>query len=373
MAISDFKPIDDNSTTPNGEYHDANMPVGAAIAHRLVNNIQFTAQNRLAKQSKTWDCTIADDENLTTFSGSAGDATTIMGYSGSVGGLSQADDQTVGLEVSTHPSVPLAIPFGWRLSPGARRIHVRVAVDVQNMTGSMYAYGVDQGGRTFPRVGATDEVPSEMAFAPATNFFTTEIRAESSYAEMGPTSLSGTGGLSYYDLEIEVPGRLDGGGTPNINYKQDNVTIFLCIQSGVDQTVGVSAGINPTSPALFTGNRVINLNNSMAKYIQQRNPGKYHRVCKFDYTGTDRTSSWHQVVQMRPADVTLAPYDSLNPESFILWPAIPPDVVPASLVGGAGSNAGAAPGTGLQNGDTFTIYPVTRFNIYSVTIEESFA
>jgi hypothetical protein len=254
-------------------------------------------------------------------------------------------------------------------------LNVRVALEVLNMTGSMYAFLIDSNGAASPRAGAIFGGVSgrnNITFAPPTNFFTPDIQAEPSYVEMGPTSLSGTNGMSYYDLTINIPARASGSNFTEQKYQNESVTVMLNFQGGVDQTAGISETVNPISPALAVGNRALNTNSNFAKNTNQRNPGKFHRVCKFDYPGTTRLESWHHVMMLRPGDATIAPYSNLNPEQFILWPAIPADVVPTSLVGGAGENAGASPGTGLQNGDTFTIYPCTQFNVYSVTIEESY-
>jgi len=109
----------------------------------------------------------------------------------------------------------------------------------------------------------------------------------------------------------------------------------------------------------------------MAKYANNTNPGKYHKVVKIDYTDASVIQTWHHIVQLRPYDATVDAFSSGNPETFVLWPAIPAAGVPPDLVGGgAGSGAGAAPNTGLRNGDSITLYDITQFNIYAIAVEE---
>jgi hypothetical protein len=370
MAISNYKAITDGVGTTENLYTDT-LPVGAAIANRLVNNTQFIAQSRLAKQSKSWDCTVVDDESLSTFSGSSSDPSAFVGYSGSVGGTTQSDVETVGFQFSTHPSMPLAIPFGWRLSPGAREIKVRVALQVMAATGSMYAFVSTETGADYPTAGTfTPGTSTRFNLPTGNNFFTTEIRAENSYAEMGPTSLSGTNGLSYYELTIEIPRGASGAFYES---QFQNATILLCFQSGYDNVTYDSTAVATTSPALTTGNRVLRTTRDMGSYLGIKNPGKFHKIVNLTYFGdVDRTDSWHQVVQLRPADPTTAPFDQLNPEALVLWPAIPPEVVPPSLVGGAGSNSAAPEGSGLLAGATIDVYSVAQFNLFSVSIEENY-
>ncbi len=371
MSIPSFKPMDDGIfVLPDAKWHGfigAKNPLGAAIANRFINNSQFIAQNRLAAHSKAWDCCLVDEDSTTTMSGSA-TPSGFLGHSGSVGGLAQNDAATLGFEFSTHPAMPLAIPFGWRLSPGASQINVRVALNVQNAEGAMYAYLVENNRAASPRIVAVDGRNDETY--EATEFFTSDIRAESSYAALATTATSGTSGLSYYDLEINIPGRYTGVENEVHSY-DNNATVFLCFQSGVQLASGSTPSLNATAPALERGNRMLTTNSNMSKYANIRNPGKNHNVIKLSYTDTDKTETWHQIVQMRPADLSLAPFNASNPEQYIIWPSVPTDVVPPSLTDG--TNSFAAEGTGLLLGDQFNLYPVTQFNVYSVSIQESYS
>ncbi len=367
MSISSFKPIDDGSGLPDdSKWQGQNNPLGAAIADRLVNNTQFIAQNRLAAHSKVWDSCLTDNTSTSNMQSSVSLPSDFVGYPGNVGGTMQNDEETRGLEFSTHPSLPLAIPFGWRVSPGAKKINVRVALSVENIAGGMYAYCTINGGSAAPRLPAIENLDvAESTYEPPTDFFTSDIRAEDSYVEAALTSTNGTAGLSYYDLEIDLADR-SGSTVQSINYSYTGV-VFLCFQSGVDGSGGTQ-NINTTNPALQKGNRLITTTSNMQKYATSKNPGKYHRVIKFTHSDTVREETWHQVIQLRPADVSLAPFDSLNSEQFVIYPSIPSDVVPPSLTGGP--NADAAEGTGIES--TFDIYPITKFKVYSVSIQEKY-
>jgi hypothetical protein len=173
--------------------------------------------------------------------------------------------------------------------------------------------------------------------------------------------------MSYYTLQIEIPGKLDGSDFQEHSYQEGE--IFLCFQSGYDP-VGGTEQVNATGPALSRGNRALKTADNMSKYSTTQNPGKFHKLIKFTHTDTARTETWHHVLQLRPFDVSLAPYNASNPSEYILWPAIPPDVVPPALTEGAGS--GASEGTGLQLSDNYDIYDLTVFTIVSVSIEESY-
>lgn len=376
MGISDYKPIDNNAGTP-AKWHNEDSPIGAAIANRLLNNTQWIAQNRLSKSSKVWDGTIANDETLGNFA-SRSLPSGLTGYEGYLGGGSLVSDpETIGVQFSTHPGLPMTIPFGWRLSPGARFLDVRVAMTVENANGGMAAFA-RLNGSTFPSVPIAEEI-DELEYKPPANFtpsaggfFNTLTRSDSdSYKEVAPTSASGTAGLSYYSFRIEIPGTLNGTDFQNTSYEEDNCKVFLAFQSGYDaSSIGAETIHNGTDPSLSQGNRMLKSAVDMSKYANNTSPGKLHKVIKLNYSDVPMTETWHHVVQMRPSDPTVAPFDPSNQISYVLWPAVPPGGVPPSLTGGAG--AGADESVGLHKGDSFSIYDLTKFTILSVTIEESF-
>lgn len=366
--ITNYKPIDNGAGAVGAFETDA--PFGAAIANRLVNNTQWIHQNRLATHSKSWDYTIVNDTNLTTFS-SAGNPSGVKGYKGYIGGGSLTDDpDTIGVQFSTHPSTPMTIPFAWRLSPGAKFININIAMQIDNAIGGMAAFA-RFGGQVIP---SAPTVPDRRldTFAPpgvATDFFNETTRTDypNTYQEVALTSTNGTNGMSYYQLQIEVPGKLDDNNFQEHSYEEGE--IFLCFQSGYDPAGGTEQ-VNNTGPALSRGNRALKTNDFMAKYSGTTNPGKLHKLIKFTHTGTAREETWHHVLQLRPFDLTRAPFHAANPSEYVLWPSLPPDVVPPSLTEGAGS--GATEGTGLQLGDNYDIYDLTVFTIVSVAIEESY-
>lgn len=372
MPITSYKPIDNASGAP-GQWHANDNPLGAAIANRLINNTQWIVQNRLSKHSKSWDATRSTDTTLTIFS-DATDGSTLSGYQGYLGGGSLVSDpDTIGVQFSTHPGTPMTIPLGWKLSPGARYLTIRVAMRVENANGGMAAF-CRVNGDNFPSLPISDEVNTDT-FEPPSDFFNTETRAATdAYKEVTLTSVDGTNGTSYYELQIEVQPedgdpRLTGDFYMDLGYESDNCHVFLCFQSGYDPVGGTEA-VNSTAPALSRGNRALKTSDNMTKYASNTNPGKLHKVIKLTHTDTARTETWHHVVQLRPFDATVAPFSASNPSEYILWPSIPSDVVPPELTEGAGS--GASPGTGLSPGDSYDIYDLTKFTILSVTIEESF-
>jgi hypothetical protein len=370
-GITEYKPVDDGAGTTDNWY-TTNHPMGAAIGQRFANNSSWLAQNRLNKSSKTWDCTDSSDTSTSTFKNSAGDSSKILGYTGNVGGASASDTDTIGFQFSTHPGAPLAMPLGWRLSPGAGKIKVRLTMEVLNATGSVYAALVNGDGGVYPASGFAEVDRSTYSPLVAGNFFNAEIRAADSYAEVDPTSGAGTSGYSYYELDIDLA-RFSGSVPINGGY-DDDATIVLFFQSGVDvSSAGThQVGAGP-SAALTTGNRVLRTTSNMSKYANNTNPGKYHKVIKIDYTDASVTETWHHIVQLRPHDVTVNAFAVSNSETFVLWPSIPPAGVPPSLVGGGGgTNTGALEDTGLLNGDNFTMYDITQFNIFSVTVEEEY-
>jgi len=366
--INNYKPIDNGAGAVGAFETDA--PFGAAIANRLVNNTQWIHQNRLATHSKSWDYTITSNTSLVQF-GSAGTPSDVKGYTGYVGGGSLTDDpDTIGVQFSTHPSVPMAIPFTWKLSPGAKFININIAMKIDNAIGGMAAFARFNGAQIPLAATATPGNPT--TFSPpgvATNFFNESTRTDypDAYQEVALTSTNGTSGMSYYQLQIEIPNKLDDNNFSD-EYYQDG-EIFLCFQSGYDPAGGTEQ-VNHTGPALSRGNRALKSNDHMSKYSGNTNPGKLHKLIKFTHTGTAREETWHHVLQMRPSDVSRAPYTSGNHVEYILWPALPPDVVPPSLTDGAGS--GASEGTGLQLADSYDIYDLTVFTIVSVSIEESY-
>lgn len=370
-GITNYKPVTDGAGTTENWYTIQN-PMGAAIAQRFANNASWLAQNRLMKCSKTWDCTKSNDSSTSTFASSAGVGADIVGYTGKVGGTSTNDPTTSGLQFSTHPGAPLAIPLGWKLSPGASKIKVRLTMEILNATGSVYAACVYGNGAIYPGVSYPDVNTS--TYMPNTDgeFFNAEMRAENSYAELPPTTVSGTNGYSYHELTIDLAPFT--GSVPRNGTYDDDASIVLFFQSGVDltsaatQTVGAAVG---GAAALTIGNRVLRTTANMAKYANNTNPGKYHKVVKIDYTDASVIQTWHHIVQLRPYDASVDAFSSGNPETFVLWPAIPAQGVAPDLVGGgAGSGAGAAPNTGLRNGDSITLYDITQFNIYAIAVEE---
>jgi len=366
--ITNHKPIDNGAGAVGAFEQDA--PFGTAIANRLVNNTQWLYQNRLATHSKSWDYTIVNDTNLSTFT-SAGTPSDVKGYRGYVGGGSLTDDpDTIGVQFSTHPTVPMTIPFGWKTTPGARFININIAMKIENAAGGMAAFVRFSDGSVIPAAPTAPE-PNSETFAPptvATDFFNEDFRTNytTAYKQVELTSTNGTSGMSYYRLTIDL-------GTLDENKFYDRSTqvgqIFLCFQSGYDP-VGGTEQVNPDVPALSRGNRALITNSDMIKYSGNTNPGKLHKLIKFTHTATAREETWHHVLQMRPSDLTRTPFHADNPVEYILWPALPPDVVPPSLTAGGGS--GASDGTGLQLGDSFDIYDLTVFTIVSVSIEESF-
>jgi len=370
-GIDDYNPVDDGAGTTD-DWYTENNPLGAAIAQRFANNSVWLGQNRLNKSSKTWDCTVSSDSSPSTFSTSAGDATKILGYTGEVGGSSTSDTETIGFQFSSHPGAPVAIPIGWKLSPGAGRIKVRIAMEVLGAPGAMYIHPF--GAVASPGLPVTN--PNTFMPLVAGEFFNPLIRGSQGYQELALSSTNGTDGSSYYELITEW-GRFEAGSEDVVRQFNDDISIVIFFQSGVDLTSPETLQIGSSSPsaveaALTTGNRVIRTNSNMSKYSGVRNPGKYHRVAKFDYNaGTPWEQTWHHVEQLRPYDFTIGAFHSSNPETFVLWPSIPSTGVPPSLTGGGGGmNAGALEGTGLLNGDSFSLYPITQFNIYSITVEE---
>lgn len=375
-GITDYKPIDDGTGTTDNWYTEDN-PMGGAIGQRFANNSSWLAQNRLNKSSKTWDCTVSSETLTSTFNNSAGDSTKILGYTGEVGAVSTNDTETIGFQISSHPGAPLAMPLGWRLSPGAGKIKVRLTMEVLGAQGGIYAALVNGEGAVYPAMGFAETESTTFAPLVAGNFFNAEIRATDAYSTVELTSTNGTSGYSYYELTIDLS--VFSGTDVRRALYDDDASIVLFFQSGVDLTSAEFPQIGASSPsdvvaALTTGNRVIRTSSNMAKYAGVRNPGKLHRVAKFDYNaGTPWDETWHHIVQLRPYEFDIGAFHSNNDETFVLWPSIPPTGVPPSLTGGGGGvNAGALEGTGLLNGDSFTTYAITQFNIYSVTVEEEY-
>ena len=375
-GITDHKPIDNGAGTTDNWYTEDN-PMGAAIGQRIANNTSWLAQNRLNKSSKTWDCTVSSDSSTSTFSTSAGDSTKVLGYTGNVGGVSTSDTETIGLQISSHPGAPLALPLGWRLSPGAGKIKVRIAMEVLGAQGGIFAALINGDGAVYPTMGFPTVNPTTFAPLVAGQFFNAEIRATDAYSTVELTSTNGTDGYSYYELTIDMS--VFSGTDVRRTLYDDDASIVLFFQSGVDLTSPETLQVGATSPdaleaALTTGNRVLRTNSNMAKYAGVRNPGKYHRVAKIEYnSGTPWDETWHHVVQLRPYKHTLGAFAHTNAETFVLWPSIPPTGAPPSITGGGGGmNAGALEGTGLLNGDSFTLYPITQYNIYSITVEEEY-
>tara|TARA_R100001198_G_scaffold93428_2_gene74244 strand:+ start:2081 stop:3202 length:1122 start_codon:yes stop_codon:yes gene_type:complete len=373
MPIDSYKPIDNAAGAP-AKWHAGDNPIGAAIANRLINNTQWIVQNRQCKQSKSWDATRSTDTTLSNWA-DADDGSTLTGYQGYLGGGTAVfDTDTVGVQFSTHPGTPMTIPLGWKLSPGARFLTIRVAMRVDNANGGMAAF-CRLNGDIFPSLPISDDVNRDT-FEPPSDFFNSETRAATdAYKEVTLTSVDGTNGTSYYELEIEIQPqdgnpRLTGDSYVDLDYENDNCAIFLCFQSGYDPVGGTEQVAGPASlgPALNRGNRALKTNQLMSKYANNTNPGKYHKVIKLTHTDTARTETWHHVVQLRPFDVTKTPFAANNEAEYILWPSVPADVVPPEL----GANSGASPDTGLRPGDSFNIYDVTKFTILSVTVEESF-
>jgi len=366
MAINNYKPVDDQTGTPNSDFSQPGLPLGAAIPDRYINNIQFSLQNRLAKMAKNWDAT-ATSELGATFSG---EGTNIKGYPGNLGGAPIANvPYTRGMQFSTHPALPLCIPFQMDISPGARQIKVRVACNVENVDGGMMAWAVDRN-KTIFGVPPNIEDFNVDTYAPTPNFFTAEARATNQYQPMSRTSISGYNGMSYFEMTIDLNNRYDAAG-PELNTvappNNHRDFIFIAFQSGIGPLSGTStiAGTAFTDPGIRTGNRVVRTKDQFQKYAGTQDPGALHEAVRFLPKGLDLTESYHHVVQTKPTNGSISYYDITQNEELVIYPALLPNRV------GQGSGiADRDTGVGIEVGDVFERYPITLFTIYSVSIEE---
>jgi len=369
MAINNYKPVDDQTGTPNGDFSQQGLPLGAAIPDRYINNIQYSLQNRLAKMGKNWDAT-ATSEAGAVFSG---EGSNLEGYPGNLGGGPVAAvPYTKGLQFSTHPALPLCIPFQMDISPGARQIIVRVACNVENAAGGMMAWAVDRNKEVYGVPPNIEDFNVE-SYAPTPNFFTAAARATNQYQAANLTSATGFNGMSYFEMTIDLNDRYNATGpalntvAPPNNHKD---FVFIAFQSGIGALSSIStiAGTAFTDPGIRIGNRVVRTTDSFQKYAGTQDPGALHEVVRFLPKSLSLTESYHHVVQTAPTNGAISYYDASQGENLVIYPALLPDRVGEGSADG--SNAVAESGSGIEVGDVFERYPVTLFTIYSVSIEE---
>ena len=375
MSISEYKSIDDQSLTPNGDPMQPDLPLGAAIPNRLTNNMQFSLQNRLRRHAKTWDAARSTDTGATF----ENEGNVIIGHNGNfAGAANQTVPYTTGMQFSTHPACPLVVPFRFDLSPATRKIKVRVALTCQNAPGGMMAYGV-YGVNDNRLMGLDANIEDFNAETheppPAGNFFTAEIRATDQYAEVGLTSVVGYLGMSYYELEIDLNRfRTGEPSTAPVNEITD-ATILLAFQSGYNAAAGTtttlkahgaSTGISIEQP----GNRIIHLADNFNKYVGIKDVGADHEVVVMTPKLVPPGESWHQVLATYTDDPAQSAYGGGVEEHLLIWPPIDPARI--GIGSAAEGFATASTGTGIETGDTITRYPVSLFTLYSVTIQEEY-
>ena len=372
MAISDYKPIDDQTANPNGSYAQADLPFSAGLANRHANNIQFTLQNRMPRRAKTWDsCT-------TTLSGVnlSAEGADFVGYTGNFGGVAGVEvPYTKGLQFSTHPALPLCIPFQCSISPAARFIHVNVAAVIENAEGGMMAYALDGNNNEVLGLPPNIEGFNSDTAAPTPDFFTADARATTQFQRCGLTSVNGYNGLSYFRMTIPTNRHDVGAEVKSVRRNQDHKdTIFLAFQSGVDFPSVAPAIIDGTAftdPTFFVAGRVVRTKENFQKYSGTQDPGALHEVIQFIPKDTDITEFWAHCLQTVPSNPTISAYDASQREELVIYPG-----VPATLIGeGSGASAGGSgspTGTGIEVGDTFFRYPITKYTIHSVSIEEEY-
>lgn len=382
MTILNYKPFAlEAETAPTGPFQN-NFPLGAAIPNRIVNNAQFIAQNRLKRGCKTWDAcrTFTSGGNPPdSFSSGSLEGSDLVGHNGNfAGSANQNVPYTQGLQFSTHPAVPLGIPFLFPVSPGARFIDVYVTAQIDNAAGGIMAEGFfqDLGGMrpmaqqcSVELLNFTNFAAPVMNSGTATDFFTSDIRASTQYQEAQPSATAGFNGMSYFKVTIPLVDRLEGLQIKKMDTQPVMCSIILSFQSGIDFTPTTRATANVP---LRLGNREVTMNDNFSKFAGSLDPGAYHKVFKFSYPLTDRTESWHHALAAYPEDLSVSAYSSSGREKMLIWPAIPANDVEQGSADPV-SNSTAPDGSGFSQGDNIEEYDITVFKLYSISIEERYS
>jgi hypothetical protein len=381
MTILNYKPLAlEAENIPTGPFQN-DFPLGAAIPNRYINNSQFIAQNRLRRGCKTWDaCRTFSNTGNPPVSPAALEGNNLIGHLGNfAGSAAQTVPYTEGLQFSTHPAVPLGIPFLFPVSPGARFIDVYISAQIDNAAGGIMAEGFfqDSGGMrpmaqqcSVELLNFTNFAAPVMNSGTATDFFTSGIRASTQYQEAQPTATAGFNGMSYFKVTIPLSDRLEGLQIKRMDTQPVMSSIILSFQSGID--FGSLVTRATANQPLRLGNREVTMNDNFSKFAGSLDPGAYHKVFKFSYPLTDRIESWHHALAAYPEDLSVSAYSSSGREKMLIWPGIPANDVEQGSADPV-SNSTAPDGSGFSQGDNVEEYDITVFKLYSVSIEERYS
>jgi len=424
MTKAVYKPIDetDSYTLVTG----ALSPVPIALYERLASNGQYLLRNRLRKSNMFWTgattsnvtdpATVKPDDLIGTYNSALSYTTQDVAVPGN-------DPQTYGLQFSTHIAEPylLTVPmdslFGTDEGGFPNPIEgfkVRLCLRIEEADMDVLAWirrrdksstededVIRYGGNGNPINLINSAFPSRFEGDGYKTALELNTAGEgTALVNMTKTSVTGTDGCSYYELDIPSIHTLEGDYLSDpVNYNTKDfsnpasrfvlseynlVLSFLSKAGDLMQTAKIKSFIDrDITPSIFLGSGAyVELNQTFAtvsgKFAIDVPPGKFHAMAKIFYNtsaagmppGVDYT--WHHVLQMIPIENTTPNINNLfNPNTIdnpwsssynaglVLYPSIPymPTTLNPTLTAGAAT------------GSTIELYYLSKATLFSVTAE----
>lgn len=367
-----YRPIDNGNEFNLGD----NPALSSAIEQAIQNNAADMQFFRRQRRGATWHPGPTTQTVATAFV-----ETDLQGYFDTY--IPGFNPETIGLQFSTHPSKPLVLPLAFPVSAGASDLKVRVCMKVENGSGDLLAFGLRKGGVTVPEEPYVDANLSTGARTSGAfpGGVTSCFRADTllaaisngNYVTVSPTSVSNTDGFSFYELTIPLRRAPIGGASTSVP-RRDSVTMTnpggqeVLAPQNIDEVfmVGLAFGSRADSgtPTIYNlidsryDNKAL-LVSTTVPAIAPNGPGKFHELVQVvngalqpDGSYSD---SYHHIIQVRPdsTDPTNPTYGNLDTE-FLVYPRVSSSADPATF----------------GPGKSITTYPLTKFTLYSVSIEE---
>jgi hypothetical protein len=366
-----YRPIDNGNEFSLGD----NPALSSAIEQAVQNNAADMQFFRRQRRGASWHPGPTSQTIATSFV-----ETDLQGYLDPY--VLGNNPETIGFQFSTHPGTPMCLPLAFPISAGASELKVRVCMKVENADGDLLAFGLRNGGVAVPDSPVKNlEITgarSGGAFpGAATSCFTSATVASGiangNYVAVTTTAASNTDGFSFYELTIPLRRAAIGGvdtsvpridaismqnpGGEEVLAPQDIGEVYavcLCFGSRADQA----------SPTVYNVTDVrydqkVLLVSTTVPAIAPNGPGKFHELVEVTDGVADLSGgyqdTYHHIMQVRPdsTDPTNPNYGNLDTE-FVIYPRVDSTANPATF----------------GPGQTITTYPLTKFTIYSVSIEE---
>lgn len=343
MAVTiPYRPIS-RDITPS--YLGTEYSVPSALGRRLVDNGQFLLKERLPKTAIAYD---AGPTNAA-LSGNP-DATDLTGYRGDVAGTASFDTETIGLQFSTHPGNPLVLPIPFERTGWGNKIRVflsLVCTDTLNIAAAYTRNGITQP-TVLPNVNRSTYLGS--------GFYNSTELGEATVT-IADTATTGTSGVSYVVLDINIPSLADGRTAEDQRSTFDSEAgtkdgfVLLYFASEVDLPSSDLDSINTIKNNGYT----IVMDSDFSKFAPASNPGKLHKLIRCDIKNDpNATVTYHHVIQYVPLD----PDDPYGVGSLGVFHIHPP-ILRQYLDNG-----------NVEDGDDIRVYDITKVTLLGVSVQE---